>query len=422
MKKHKLIFVSSIANSFEWYDYALFGHFAPIISQKFFPDHNPKIALLNTFLVFAVGYLMRPIGGIFFGLIGDKFGRKNALSLAMLCMAFPTAAIGLLPTYQSIGINATIAMVIVRMLQGLSMGGVLTGSISFVVEHTQKNERGFTSSFSMASICIGILLGSIASYATQTLLSVKQFSDWGWRLPFIAGVFIFFVGVYIKKRMAETPIFLKNKREDDLEINPLSTTFREHWKNLIITIFINGTGSVIFYIEAIYLVSYLKIYRNFDETSVNHLINACYVLMGFVTILAGWMSDKIGRRRIFVINLIIIILMSFFLLEIFEWGSFAEVIGAQIILAILAALYIGAEPALQAELYPPVVRNTALSISYNAATSIFGGTAPFFMELLVQKGNLSSGAYYIIAAAICSLIALYFYVDRSQVTSSQPIA
>lgn len=414
MNKHKLILTSSVANSFEWYDYALFGHFAPIIGQKFFPNTDPSISLLYAFLAFAVGYLMRPIGGIFFGVIGDKFGRRVALSASVICMAFPTAAIGFLPTYETAGIVATSMMILVRMLQGLSMGGALTGSISFVIEHTEKNHRGFTSSFSMASICVGILFGSLVSYLIKSIFTPEQFNSWAWRLPFLIGIFIFFAGIYIKKHTAETPLFLENKSYGKVEQRPLKFAFKHHWFDMLISILINGTGSVIFYVESIYLISYLKIHRGFGENEVSNLVNICYIIMIVVTILGGWLSDKIGRRKIFAINLVIIILTSTFLLESFEFGNFSSIIIAQIIIAILAALYIGPEPALQAELYPTNIRSTALSVSYNTATSIFGGTAPYIMESLVQNGNMGSGSIYIIVCAVLSLIALYFYIDRSQ--------
>ncbi len=414
MNKHKLILTSSVANSFEWYDYALFGHFAPIIGQKFFPNTDPSISLLYAFLAFAVGYLMRPIGGIFFGVIGDRFGRRAALSASVICMAFPTAAIGFLPTYETAGIAATSMMILVRMLQGLSMGGALTGSISFVIEHTEKSHRGFTSSFSMSSICVGILFGSLVSYLIKSIFTPEQFNSWAWRLPFLIGIFIFFAGIYIKKHTAETPLFLENKSYGRVEQHPLKFAFKNHWFDMLISILINGTGSVIFYVESIYLISYLKIHRGFGEEEVSNLVNICYIIMIIVTILGGWLSDKIGRRKIFVINLVIIILTSTFLLESFEFGNFSSIIIAQIIIAILAALYIGPEPALQAELYPTNIRSTALSVSYNTATSIFGGTAPYIMESLVQNGNMGSGSIYIIVCAVFSLIALYFYVDRSQ--------
>ena len=413
MNKRKLILTSGIANSFEWYDYALFGHFAPIIGQKFFANNDPSTSLLYAFLAFAIGYLMRPIGGIFFGVIGDKFGRKAALSASIMCMAFPTAAIGFLPTYETMGIVATSLMILARMLQGLSMGGALTGSISFVIEHSQKNQRGFTSSFSMSSICIGILFGSLVSYLTKSIFSAEQFDSWAWRLPFIIGILIFFAGVYIKKHTVETPLFLDSQLHGQIKKNPLKFAFKNHWFDMLISILINGTGSVIFYIESIYLLSYLKIHRGFSESEVSTLSIICYLIMIVVTILSGWVSDKIGRRRIFVINLIIIILTSTFLLKAFEFGNFNSIIIAQVIIAILAAMYIGPEPALQAELYPTNIRSTALSVSYNTATSVFGGTTPYIMESLVQNGNMKSGAIYIVICAIFSLISLYFYVDRS---------
>ncbi len=410
MNKKKLIFVGAIANIFEWYDYALFGLFAPIISMKFFPDDDPNVALLNTFLVFALGYLVRPLGGIFFGVIGDKFGRKKALSSAIMCMAFPTAAIGFIPTYQTWGLSSTILIIIVRMLQGLSMGGALTGSVSFTIEHSEEKHKGLIGSIPMASICAGILLGSLVSFIIKNSLSSQAFNDWGWRIPFMLGIMVFFAGIYIKNNTQETPLFEDLKQKNLIIKSPVKYALVNHWSEMLISIFINATGSIIFYLEAIYLTTYLKLNRNFSDVAVTYLVNSCYIIMIFATIFAGWLSDRIGRKKIFTINIISIILLSSYLLQTFETASFSSVIFAYIIIAILAAFYIGPEPALQAELFPTNVRNTALSISYNIATSLFGGTAPYIIESLVQNtGTITSGVYYITSAGCLSLIALYFY-------------
>jgi MHS family proline/betaine transporter-like MFS transporter len=416
MNKRKLIITSGIANTFEWYDYALFGHFAPIIGAKFFPESDPSASLLQAFLVFAIGYLMRPIGGVFFGVLGDRFGRKTALSAAVVCMAFPTLLIGILPTYETIGITATILMIIVRMMQGLSMGGALTGSVSFIIEHTGKKRRGFLSSISMSSICVGILLGSSVSYLIKYVLTGQQFYDWGWRIPFVIGIFILFSGIYIRNHTDETPVFEDLREHGGLVISPLKNVMSKYWFDMIISILINSTGSVLFYLQAIYLTSFLKINRGFEDSTVDHLTTLCYIIMAIVTVLAGWLSDLIGRRKIFVIyNVAIILIFSLGMMNIFEVGNITSVIIADIVLAIIAACYIGPEPALQAEFYPTNVRNTALSISYNTATSIFGGTTPFIIELIVQKtGSVSSCMYYILGCSIASLIALYFYKDRSK--------
>ncbi len=414
MNKKKLILTSGVANTFEWYDYALFGHLAPVIGQKFFPETEPSAVLLQVFLVFAIGYLMRPLGGIFFGVIGDKFGRKVALSTAIMCMAIPTAAIGFLPTYESIGIVSTILMIVIRMMQGLSMGGALTGSISFIIEHTPKERRGLFGSISMASICMGILLGSIVLFLIKSIFTPEQFDNWAWRLPFIMGIAVYFAGMYIKKYTSETPLFEDTKARGEVLRSPLKTTFKYYWFDMIVSILINMTGSIIFYMVAIYLVSYLKINRGFPESDISFLINSCYVIMIFITLWAGWLSDKIGRQKIFVINLIFITIACPFLLTTIATGGFTLVVIAMLVLAIIAAVYIGPEPALQAEFYPTAVRNTALSVSYNTATSIFGGTTPYIIESLIQNtGSITSSFYYIITAAILGLIALYFYEDRS---------
>ncbi|MFK8040663.1 MAG: MFS transporter [Rickettsiaceae bacterium] len=410
----KVIISSSIANMFEWYDYALFGHLAYIIGDKFFPQSDKSTVLLQAFLVFAIGYLMRPIGGIFFGILGDKFGRKTALSTAVICMSIPTGIIAIIPTYESIGIASTFCMVFVRMMQGLSMGGALTGSISFVIEHTDQKHRGLFGSFSMSGICTGILLGSAVCYLIKLIMTDAQFNDWGWRLPFIIGIFILATGLYIRKYTNETPMFDELRNKGNIAKSPVKKILKEYWPDIIISIFINSTGSVIFYLQAIYLMSFLTITRGFDSGEVNNLTNLCYLLMAFITIFAGSLSDSIGRRKIYIINLCAIIVLSPFLLQILETADFVGVIIAQIIMSIMAATYIGPEPALQAEFYPTDVRNTALSMSYNTATSLFGGTTPYVVEFLYQKtGTIVSCQYYIIACCASSIIALFFYKNRS---------
>lgn len=420
MNRRKLILSSGIANTFEWYDYALFGHFAPIIGSKFFPASDPKAALLQAFLVFAIGYLMRPIGGIFFGIVGDRFGRKVALSAAVICMSLPTALIGILPTYETIGISATILMIVVRMLQGLSMGGALTGSVSFIIEHTGKKNRGLLGSIPMAGICLGILLGSGVSFLVRYFLTAEQFDLWGWRIPFIIGIGILLAGVYIRKYTDETPVFEDLQNTQSIVKSPLKTVLKRYWFDMLVSIFINSTGSVIFYLQAIYLASYLKMNRGFGEEEVSHLTSLCYIIMAIVTLFTGWLSDRIGRKKIFVLyNIGIVAIFALGLMEIFETGNFVAVIAAEIVLAILAAAYIGPEPALQAEFYPSGVRNTALSVSYNTATSIFGGTTPYVIETLVQKtGSINSCVYYIVVCAVASLIGLYFYKDRASLEQS----
>ena len=415
MNRTKLIFSSGIAGIFEWYDYALFGHFATLWAKKFFPSDDIHAAMLNTFAVFAVGYLMRPIGGIVFGIIGDKFGRKTALSTSVMCMALPTALIGLLPTYETIGVLAPILMVVARMLQGLSMGGALTGSMSFIIEHTPPQHRGLVGSIPMSSICIGILLGSLVSSITQWSLSTEDFESWGWRIPFLIGIFVIYAGLYIKRHTQETPMFTSVKTHGAIVKSPLKVVFKKYWFDMLISILINATGSVIFYLQAIYLMNYLNVEKGMHQGTINYMVNISLVMMAIVTLFSGWLSDKVGRKKIYVVLNIVIMLSIFGIMDIFENGNAEGIWIAQIILSLLAAMYIGAEPALQAEFYPTNIRNTALSLSYNTAVTLFGGTTPYVLHFLLYKtGMVTSAAYYIIACAASSLCALYFYKNRTE--------
>jgi MHS family proline/betaine transporter-like MFS transporter len=413
MNRKKLILCSGIANTFEWYDYALFGNFAGLIGAKFFPNSDPKVALLNAFAVFAVGYLMRPLGGIFFGVIGDKFGRKFSLSISIICMSLPTAVIGLLPTYDDIGVTASVLMVLMRMIQGLSMGGALTGSISFLIEHTEKKNRGLVGSVPMASICLGILLGTLVSYFSREMLTHDQFDSWGWRLPFIIGILILFVGVYIKNYMEETPLFEDMKAKGTLTKSPLKVVFRDHWFDMLVSIMINSTGSVLFYFQAIYVANFLKFTRDFSDSMVDKLSAISYLIMAFACIFAGKLSDIIGRRRVFVLLIVVICLSIQFITKTLQFGDWNFVFMSQIFLGLLAAFFIGPEPALQAEFYPTQVRSTALSISYNLATSLFGGTTPYIITYLYNEtSSLNGCGYYIIITSFFTLVGLYFYKNR----------
>jgi MHS family proline/betaine transporter-like MFS transporter len=411
--KPNVIFGSSIATAFEWYDYALFGHLASLIGEKFFPSESPSASLLNAFLLFAVGYLMRPIGGVLFGMIGDKYGRKTALSSAVFCMAFPTGIIGLLPSYETIGMAAPIIMTIVRVIQGLSMGGALTGSASFLIEHSPENRKGLFCSTSMASLCFGVLLASLIVSFLKYLLPAESFLDWGWRIPFLFGFFIIYASHYIKTNTAETPMFLTAKECGNLSKNPLAESFAHYKFKMLISIMINSTGSVIFYLQATYLLNYLKLFRDFTDSQIYWMLNFSFIIMIFATLFSGWISDIVGRRKLYFFTLITVILSINYIVTQFESGSYTSIIISSNFLAILAAIYIGAEPAMQSELYDTKVRNTALSISYNTATTLFGGTTPYILGTIVAKfGSIKFASYYVIFCALMSLVGILFYKEK----------
>ncbi|MCF8462627.1 MAG: MFS transporter [Rickettsiaceae bacterium] len=290
MSRTKLIIITILANIFEWYDYTLFGNFADVIGINFFSYSDPESSILNVLLVFAVGYILRPIGGIFFGLMGDRVGRRNAFALSVILMGLPTFIIGLLPSYEVLGIWSSIIVVILRIFQGISMGGVLTTSICFTVEHTNPKYQNFFSSISMASLCAGILLGSFSAYIARTILSERDFLNWGWRIPFLMSVIAIFIGLYIKKYAEETQVFKDLGNDTDTDIKQKNLSLWQiiifNWRTMLASIFINATGSIIFYLQAVYISNYLK-FGGMSAAIVDKNASLSYLIMIPVALISG---------------------------------------------------------------------------------------------------------------------------------------
>ncbi|MDX1924058.1 MAG: MFS transporter [Rickettsiaceae bacterium] len=419
MKKFRIIAAGAIANIFEWYDYSLFGSLAYILGQKFFSETDSASTILNSFMVFAVGYLMRPFGGIFFGILGDKFGRKFSLSLSVILMSIPTAAIGLIPTYDQAGIYASIFLVLIRLIQGLSMGGALTGSISFLIEHTDKDKRGLIGSVTMSGICIGLLLGSFVAFVTRESIGASEFESWGWRIPFLLGIFNMFAGFYIIKYTEESPEFAKI---DDAPQNPLFFALQNNWHQMVMSIFINSIGSILFYSHCVFVPNFLKTSRGFSDSFVDILSSVSMLNMAIFCIFSGYISDRIGRVKCMKWSVILCMILIFAISLCLEAGYDYFVVASHLLLGVLTALYLGPEPALQAEFYPANVRSTALSVSYNTSTTIFGGTTPLIIAYLYYTTNsLHSFSLYILMASILSLIGLYFYKLPDEKSKTQGV-
>ncbi len=412
--KYKAALASNLSNIFEWYDFTIFVIFAEIIAIKFFPSENESINLLQVLLIFALGYVARPLGAIIFGWIGDKYGRKKSLTMAILCMAIPTASIGIIPIYDDIGIISGILVGIMRIMQGISLGGLLTGAITFSMEHANKSRRSFISSFTMATICSGLLMGSFVSYLMNSFFSEEDFTNWAWRIPFIGSLLAVFIAYYLHKYIPETPIFQELQNKGKVIKAPLIYLLKFHWKKIFLSIFINATGSVLFYFDTIYIMNYLKIHRKLLPSLVDKLMILNYVLIAIASLFFGWIADKTGYKKLYLINICFILISGFFITKIFAIGSISQVIIAQILLAVIIGAYLGPEPGLQASIYPNNIRNTGLSVSYNIATSLFGGLTPYVCEKIVvlYDNNILYCNYYIVCCAITSLIAIICYKQK----------
>lgn len=410
----KVIAAGMIGNALEWYDFALYGHFVMIISQLYFPNDNHLISLLMTFGGFAAGFIMRPLGAVVFGYIGDQFGRRAALSSAILTMAIPTACIGLLPTYEQIGIAAPILLIIIRLLQGLSLGGEFSGSIAFIVEHAPDDRRGLAGSSAMFSMNIGILIGSAAAAICAHNLSHENLYSWGWRIPFIIGLAIGLVGLYIRSGLHESPAYEQAKKRGDISKTPVKDVVCNHRCELISGIVVYLTVTVPFFIFVMFMNTYMvKILgKNVAEASLIHTIS---MIISTMTIpFFGYLSDIWGRTKLIRLGAFLFIILSYpcFLL-INEPGLMLPLLG-QTIFGCLVSLYMSPVPAILVELFPTAIRYSGVALSYNISAALFGGTAPMVATYLINHtGNNLSLVFYIMIFAVISFIRIGQMTEKS---------
>jgi MHS family proline/betaine transporter-like MFS transporter len=403
----KALVTGSLANSLEWYDFALYANFATILGKKFFPQYDTNAALLATLAVFAAGFVMRPIGAVFFGIIGDKYGRKKSLSLAVLMMSIPTVLVSILPAYETIGVLAPIILCLLRLIQGMSLGGALIGSASYIVEHSPAKYKSLAGSFSIFSLCVGFLLGSLVSFVISTNMSVENFEDYGWRIPFVFGFVTMGVSFYLSNFGDESPEFKQAKQEGLVLEKPLNKILKKYKLRVLHSISINALGSIGFYVFAVFFSNFLEVQRGFGvATSSSNEIYAMLIVMVSV-LFSGFISDKIGKKNWYVFISIFTISIAYPAINFIEHGTTSQVFIAQLIFGFAVGGWIGPEPTLQISMYPTNVRSTGVSLSYNLGCAIFGGTAPMLCQYMFNiTNNLSFLYYYISVAAIAGFISV----------------
>jgi len=409
----KIIISGMISNGLEWYDFALYAFTALTISKQFFPAGNEAAHLLATFAIFAVGFVARPVGGIFFGVIGDRVGRRAALVISIFMMAIPTGCIGLLPTYAQIGMLAPFLLIALRVLQGLSLGGAFSGSMTFLVEHAPHGKRGLVGSASIASLVIGFLLGSIVAWVFTLMLSPEHYESWGWRIPFLLGLPIGFIGLYIRKHCEESPTYEAAKREGTLSKTPVKDALSHEWVRIFQAVGIYITVTMPFYLLSAYFITFTEhsLGRSKEEALLLNTINMVILLV--LAPLSAWLSDRVGRKKVMMFVAAGFLFFTYPIFGLLMQPVFSSILIAQALFAVLVALYIGPIAALLVEIFPTRVRYTGMSLSYNICAALFGGTAPMVCEWLVNTtGDRFSIAYYVMSCAVVSLVSLWFYKDR----------
>lgn len=401
----KLLFAGLTGNIIEWYDFALYGYFATKISEIFFPSDSTLKSTLITFTVFAVGLFMRPFGGIFFGYLGDKYGRTRALSLSIYLMSVPTFLIGLIPSYDQLGIISSILLVLCRLLQGIAVGGEFTCSMVYIIELSPINRKCFYSSMIMLSAFVGILLGSVVGALVDYYLTDTTISEYAWRLPFFASIILIYIGYYFRRNMPETNDFneLTNNGEDYQSISRLIKLVP---RKFLFAILLVALPAGAFYVVFVYLVTYVEQVLNIDKTIIL-IINSCSLsILILFTPIFGYLADKIGNISLLVIGSISLLLLSYPLFNLLVTKDIYYIILSQFAFAILIALIYSVIPFTLSQLFSSSVRCTAVSFPYNIANSIFGGSAPFIATLLVYYLGNTGPSLYLIFIAILALVSI----------------
>ncbi|MFK0167921.1 glycine betaine/L-proline transporter ProP [Streptomyces sp. NPDC090306] len=407
---------AALGNAMEWFDFGVYSYIAVTLGKVFFPSGNPTAQLLSTFGAFAAAFLVRPLGGIVFGPLGDRIGRQKVLAITMIMMAAGTFAIGLIPSYGSIGVGAPVLLLAARLVQGFSTGGEYAGASTFIAEYAPDKKRGFLGSW----LEFGTLAGYIGGAGLVTLLTALLSSDdllsWGWRLPFLVAGPMGVFGLYLRMRLEETPAFAAEvaKSEKARPKVPLREMIAGQWRALLLCVGLVLVFNVTDYMLLSYMPSYLTSELKYDETHGLLVVLAVMALMMIVQPFAGALTDRVGRRPVIAAGCAGFLLLSVPALLLIRQGSLLAVGLGMAALGLLLVCFTAAMPSALPALFPTRVRYGSLSVGFNVSVSLFGGTTPLVVTALIgATGNMMMPAYYMMAAAVVGGVAVWFMTESA---------
>ena len=396
----RVLLAGLIGNVMEWYDFALYGYFATTIGREFFPSSDPAASLIGAFGAFAAGFLVRPLGGMVFGRIGDLAGRQRALQLSVMLMAVPTVLLGLLPTHQQIGIAAPIAVVLLRIVQGLSVGGEYTSSVIFLSENAPPRQRGFYAIWGLWGSVLGMLLGSGFGDLLAHTLNPAQLANWGWRLPFLLGALVATSGVVIRKGIGAELV-------EPRTTSPIRQTFGRYRLQVLRVMALNIASSVGYYAVFVYSVSYMEEVDHLSSATSLSLNTGVLAVLLLLYPVSAWLSDRIGRKPMLISGASLLCFGALPLFNLMHSGDPQRVLWGELGLTLAVALLAGGKNPANVELMPAAVRCTGLAVAFNVAEGYFGGTTPLIATwLIAQTGNPLLPGAWVAFSGLCTLITV----------------
>ncbi|ULE34627.1 MFS transporter [Mycobacterium sp. IDR2000157661] len=415
----KAITGASIGNAVEWFDFAIYGFLATFIAANFFPAGNETAALLNTFAIFAAAFFMRPLGGFFFGPLGDRLGRQRVLALVILLMSGATVLIGLLPTYAAIGVAAPLLLLFLRCLQGFSAGGEYGGGAVYLAEFATEKRRGLTITFMAWSGVLGFLLGSLTVTMLQALLSTDAMNSYGWRIPFLIAGPLGLVGLYIRLRLDDTPHFAELSNSDRIAESPLREAVSTSWRPIAQLIGMFVVFNIGYYVVFTFLPAYFIKTLDYSKTSAFVSVTLASLVALVLILPLAALSDRIGRRPMLIAGSLAFAVLGYPLFLLLNSGSVIAAIAAHCGLAVIESIYVSVAVSAGVELFATRVRYSGFSVGYNICVAAFGGTTPYVVTwLTAETGNNLAPSWYLVIAALVSLAVVLTLRE----TAGRPLA
>lgn len=397
----------SIGVFVHWFEWAIYAYLASTIAVVFFPQQDSTAALLSVFAVFAISFGVRPLGALVFGALGDRIGRKKTLSIVILSMSAATLVVGLLPTYDAIGLWAPILLVAARVVQGLAAGGEFGSAAAFLAEYSPRKHRGFGVSWLEFGSLLGFLAASLVVFVLTSVMDAQTIADGGWRIPFLIAVPMGVIGFYIRSKIEDTPEFRSLEQLDNVPQSPVKEVFTRHWKQLLQMSGLEIMMHVTFYVVLVYLLTYQEKVLGFDAGTAALLSTAASVAGLILVPLVGALSDRIGRKPLLIAAAISLVVLAYPLFLIMHSGTSWAGIVSTVGLGSILALILGVHAAAAAELFPTRTRQTGLSVAYSITAAIFAGTVPYVLTwLIAQTGNEMMPAFYLILVGLVGLAAV----------------